>query len=215
MCVCCVGRRRRCERARTPRVAPGFRCARRSARTERTGDVGSRFAMTECTVDVTHRRLNHVCSSKRAPTARRASDKSSQTSTRAPVRCVASRLRACARALHTCRSHHCACVAIVDMLRTTLGPRGMDKLVYKGRTQTISNDGATIMRLLDVVHPAAKTLVQIARSQDEEVRERVCVCVFVFVCVYVLLSLSFHSIISCTVCRLVMEPHRLSLSPVN
>eukprot|EP01108_Squamamoeba_japonica_P001660 TRINITY_DN1726_c0_g1_i1.p1 TRINITY_DN1726_c0_g1~~TRINITY_DN1726_c0_g1_i1.p1 ORF type:complete len:539 (-),score=345.50 TRINITY_DN1726_c0_g1_i1:84-1700(-) len=62
-----------------------------------------------------------------------------------------------------------ACTAIVDMLRTTLGPRGMDKLVYEGRTQTISNDGATIMRLLDVVHPAAKTLVQIARSQDEEV----------------------------------------------
>jgi T-complex protein 1 subunit eta len=34
---------------------------------------------------------------------------------------------------------------------------------------TISNDGATIMRLLDIVHPAAQTLVDIARSQDEQV----------------------------------------------
>jgi len=46
----------------------------------------------------------------------------------------------------------------------------MDKLVYgDGSSVTISNDGATIMRLLEIVHPAAKTLVDIARSQDEEV----------------------------------------------
>lgn len=37
---------------------------------------------------------------------------------------------------------------------------------------TISNDGATILKLLDVVHPAAKTLVDIAKSQDAEVRKR-------------------------------------------
>lgn len=48
---------------------------------------------------------------------------------------------------------------------------------------TISNDGATIMKLLDVVHPAAKTLVDVSLSQDAEVRRRVlflgmrvCVC---------------------------------------
>ena len=58
----------------------------------------------------------------------------------------------------------------MDTIRTTLGPRGMDKLVYgSGTGVTISNDGATIMRLLEIVHPAAKTLVDIARSQDEEV----------------------------------------------
>ncbi len=63
-----------------------------------------------------------------------------------------------------------ACQAIVDAIRTTLGPRGMDKLIVdaKGKA-TISNDGATIMKLLDVVHPAAKTLVDIAKSQDAEV----------------------------------------------
>ncbi|KAI7867364.1 T-complex protein 1 subunit eta [Spinellus fusiger] len=63
-----------------------------------------------------------------------------------------------------------ACIAVVDTVKTTLGPRGMDKLMVDGRGQvTISNDGATIMKLLDIVHPAAKTLVDIARSQDAEV----------------------------------------------
>merc|ERR1712004_600227 len=63
-----------------------------------------------------------------------------------------------------------ACSAIVDAIRTTLGPRGMDKLIVDARGKaTISNDGATIMKLLDVVHPAAKTLVDIAKSQDAEV----------------------------------------------
>ncbi|KAE9448217.1 hypothetical protein C3L33_19884, partial [Rhododendron williamsianum] len=62
-----------------------------------------------------------------------------------------------------------ACMAVADVVRTTLGPRGMDKLIHdeKGNT-TISNDGATIMKLLDIVHPAAKILVDIAKSQDSE-----------------------------------------------
>lgn len=63
-----------------------------------------------------------------------------------------------------------ACQAVVDAVRTTLGPRGMDKLIVDTNGQaTISNDGATIMKLLDIVHPAAKTLVDIAKSQDAEV----------------------------------------------
>jgi T-complex protein 1 subunit eta len=45
----------------------------------------------------------------------------------------------------------------------------MDKLIHDGRGVTISNDGATIISLLDIVHPAAKTLVDIAKSQDNEV----------------------------------------------
>lgn len=63
-----------------------------------------------------------------------------------------------------------ACMAVVDTVRTTLGPRGMDKLIHddKGNV-TISNDGATIMKLLEVVHPAAKTLVDVSLSQDAEV----------------------------------------------
>jgi T-complex protein 1 subunit eta len=62
-----------------------------------------------------------------------------------------------------------ACEAVTDILKTTLGPRGMDKLIHDGQRVTISNDGATLIGLLDIVHPAAKTLVDIARSQDAEV----------------------------------------------
>lgn len=64
-----------------------------------------------------------------------------------------------------------ACQSIVDAVRTTLGPRGMDKLIVDSNGKaTISNDGATIMKLLEIVHPAAKTLVDIAKSQDAEVK---------------------------------------------
>ncbi|KAF4393996.1 hypothetical protein G4B88_025965 [Cannabis sativa] len=63
-----------------------------------------------------------------------------------------------------------ACTAVADVVRTTLGPRGMDKLIHDDKgSVTISNDGATIMKLLDIVHPAAKILVDIAKSQDSEV----------------------------------------------
>mmetsp|Transcript_7146 Transcript_7146/g.15495 ORF Transcript_7146/g.15495 Transcript_7146/m.15495 type:complete len:358 (-) Transcript_7146:462-1535(-) len=62
-----------------------------------------------------------------------------------------------------------ACAAVADCVRSTLGPRGMDKLLFDGRRVTISNDGATIMRMLEIEHPAAKTLVDISLSQDAEV----------------------------------------------
>jgi len=63
-----------------------------------------------------------------------------------------------------------ACQVIAEAIRTTLGPRGMDKLIVDNRGKAIiSNDGATILNLLDVVHPAAKTLVDISKSQDSEV----------------------------------------------
>lgn len=66
-----------------------------------------------------------------------------------------------------------ACSSIQDILKTTLGPRGMDKLIRHQNggksTATISNDGATIIGLLDIIHPAAQTLVDVARAQDQEV----------------------------------------------
>lgn len=63
-----------------------------------------------------------------------------------------------------------ACLAIAEMLSSTLGPRGMDKLIVSERGEAqITNDGATILKLLDIVHPAARTLVDIARAQDAEV----------------------------------------------
>jgi T-complex protein 1 subunit eta len=63
-----------------------------------------------------------------------------------------------------------ACLAIAETLSSTLGPRGMDKLIVNERGEAqITNDGATILKLLDIVHPAARTLVDIARAQDAEV----------------------------------------------
>ncbi|KAH8835632.1 chaperonin Cpn60/TCP-1 family [Flagelloscypha sp. PMI_526] len=63
-----------------------------------------------------------------------------------------------------------ACLAISETLSSTLGPRGMDKLIVNDRGEAqITNDGATILKLLDIVHPAARTLVDIARAQDAEV----------------------------------------------
>ena len=63
-----------------------------------------------------------------------------------------------------------ACLAIQDTLKPTLGPFGSDILIVSsnGKT-TISNDGATILKLLDIVHPAAKMLVDVSRAQDAEV----------------------------------------------
>ena len=57
-----------------------------------------------------------------------------------------------------------------NTIKTTLGPYGGDLLLVDSNgKQTITNDGATVMRLLDIVHPAARVLTDIARSQDAEV----------------------------------------------
>ncbi|MEM3830597.1 MAG: thermosome subunit beta [Sulfolobales archaeon] len=63
-----------------------------------------------------------------------------------------------------------AAIAVAEMLRTTYGPRGMDKMLVDSLGDiTITNDGATILDKMDLQHPAAKMLVQIAKGQDEEV----------------------------------------------
>ncbi len=68
------------------------------------------------------------------------------------------------------RSNMMAAITISEMLRTTYGPRGMDKMLVDTLGDvTITNDGATILDKMDVQHPAAKMLVQIAKGQDDEV----------------------------------------------
>ncbi len=68
------------------------------------------------------------------------------------------------------RNNIMAAKVIAETIRTTLGPRGMDKmLVTTIGDVTITNDGATIMKELDVQHPAAKMLVEVAKTQDNEV----------------------------------------------
>jgi len=68
------------------------------------------------------------------------------------------------------RTNMMAAITIAEMLRTTYGPRGMDKMLVDTLGEvTITNDGATILDKMDVQHPAAKMLVQIAKGQDDEV----------------------------------------------
>jgi len=56
---------------------------------------------------------------------------------------------------------------LADAIRTSLGPRGMDKMLVDGRGDvTITNDGATILNKMEVAHPAAKMLVELSKSQD-------------------------------------------------
>lgn len=59
--------------------------------------------------------------------------------------------------------------AVADAIRTSLGPRGMDKMIQTGKGETIiTNDGNTMLRDMSVMHPAAKMLVDLANAQDIE-----------------------------------------------
>jgi thermosome len=59
---------------------------------------------------------------------------------------------------------------IAELVRTSLGPRGMDKMLVDGLGDvTITNDGATILKEIDVQHPAAKMMVEISKATDNEV----------------------------------------------
>ncbi|XP_005093436.1 T-complex protein 1 subunit delta [Aplysia californica] len=62
-----------------------------------------------------------------------------------------------------------AAKAVADAIRTSLGPRGMDKMIQASNGDvTITNDGATILKQMQVLHPAAKMLVELSKAQDVE-----------------------------------------------
>src|SRR5512136_516932 len=68
------------------------------------------------------------------------------------------------------RNNIMAARVIGEVLKTTLGPRGMDKMLVDSLGDiTITNDGATILKEMDVEHPAAKMMVEIAKTQDDMV----------------------------------------------
>jgi len=68
------------------------------------------------------------------------------------------------------RNNVMAARIIAEVLRTTLGPRGMDKMLIDSLGDiTITNDGAAILDEIDVEHPAAKMMVEVAKTQDDEV----------------------------------------------
>ncbi|SFR37988.1 thermosome subunit alpha [Halogeometricum limi] len=60
--------------------------------------------------------------------------------------------------------------AVASAVRTTLGPRGMDKMLVDSSGEVvITNDGATILQKMDIEHPAAQMIVEVAETQEEEV----------------------------------------------
>ncbi len=63
-----------------------------------------------------------------------------------------------------------AAKAVAAAVRTTLGPKGMDKMLVDSLGDiVITNDGATILKAMDIEHPAAKMIVEVAKTQDDEV----------------------------------------------
>ena len=62
-----------------------------------------------------------------------------------------------------------AAMAIADAVRSTMGPKGMDKMLVDSMGDVvITNDGVTILKEIEVEHPAAKMLVEVAKAQDQE-----------------------------------------------
>ncbi len=69
------------------------------------------------------------------------------------------------------RNNIAAARAVADAVRSTLGPKGMDKMIVDANTQesTVTNDGVTILREMQIEHPAAKMLVELAKNQEKSV----------------------------------------------
>lgn len=69
-----------------------------------------------------------------------------------------------------CSQNATAVMAVANVVKSSLGPVGLDKMLVDSIGDvTISNDGATILKLLEVEHPAAKILVDLAQQQDDDV----------------------------------------------
>ena len=68
-----------------------------------------------------------------------------------------------------------AAKAVSDAIRTSLGPRGIDKMIQAGKGGVfINNGGATIVKQINVLHPAAEMWVELCRAQDVEAGNHLC-----------------------------------------
>src|SRR3989304_377665 len=68
------------------------------------------------------------------------------------------------------RANIAAARAAAETVRTTLGPKGMDKMLVDAMGDVvITNDGVTILDEMDIEHPAAKMMLEIAKTQEDEV----------------------------------------------
>merc|ERR1719369_293099 len=71
--------------------------------------------------------------------------------------------------VHIRASNITAAKGVADAVRTSLGPKGMDKMIKAADGNvTITNDGATILKQMQVLHPVAKMLVELSKAQDVE-----------------------------------------------
>merc|ERR1719335_1048685 len=74
------------------------------------------------------------------------------------------------RGLEAHRANILAAKSIAETIRTSLGPKGMDKMVVGPDGDVlVTNDGATIMEKMDVEHEIARLLVDLSKSQDHEI----------------------------------------------
>ncbi|MGA3296649.1 MAG: thermosome subunit beta [Candidatus Bathyarchaeia archaeon] len=68
------------------------------------------------------------------------------------------------------KSNITAAIIVAEVVKSTLGPRGMDKMLVDSLGDvTVTNDGATVLDEIDVQNPAAKMMVEVAKAQDDEV----------------------------------------------
>jgi len=68
------------------------------------------------------------------------------------------------------RNNITAIMVMAEILRTSFGPQGMDKMLVSGFSDiTITSDGATVLKEMDIEHPAAKMMIEVAKATDEEV----------------------------------------------
>nr|XP_023027839.1 T-complex protein 1 subunit epsilon-like [Leptinotarsa decemlineata] len=73
------------------------------------------------------------------------------------------------------KSHILAARQIANTISTSLGPKGLDKLMVSPDGEvTVTNDGATILKMMDVEHEVAKLLVELSQSQDDEIGKAQC-----------------------------------------
>ncbi|MEK0330905.1 MAG: TCP-1/cpn60 chaperonin family protein, partial [Nitrosopumilus sp.] len=68
------------------------------------------------------------------------------------------------------RNNIMAAKLVAETVRTTLGPKGMDKMIVDSLGDvTITNDGVTILEEMNIEHPSAKMIVEVAKTQEEEI----------------------------------------------
>src|SRR3989338_8181026 len=68
------------------------------------------------------------------------------------------------------RNNILAAKAVAQTVRTTLGPKGMDKMIVDSLGEvTVTNDGVTILKEMQIEHPAAKMVVEVAKTQEDAV----------------------------------------------